>query len=160
MTASMKAYEHHPPRHWRLLQKSEPGKVLLRFSRYGVTGWQRKRNPNLPEPTKAQLEALDAVSFTAMKNAFTLPATKGDLLFVNDMALMHAREAFDEGGQYLKRHILKMFFRDSEKNWKYPPEVIEESMWKYAPNLPDGTRREIWQVNHRLGMEAGPADNG
>lgn len=133
---------------------------MLRFSRYGVTGWQRKRNPNLPAPTQAQLEALDAVQFTAMKNAITIPTGKGDLLFVNDMALMHARHGFDEEGNYLKRHIVKMYLRDPEKDWPIPPAMEEERARIYGPNREDGTKVETWHVFHEAGLEEDKRDNG
>jgi len=157
---TFKPYALFPPRHVRLLEKSERDQVLLRFSRYPLTGWQRKRNPNLPAPTPAQLEAIDAVQFTAMTNAITLPVIKGDLLFVNDMALMHAREGFDEEGVYLKRHLVKMFFRDPEKDWSIPKSVMDERAKIYGPNRADGTRKERWHIFHEPGLEENAPMNG
>lgn len=159
---SFKSYAQQPPRHVRFLQKidSDKIKVLFRFSRYPITGWQRKRNPNLPEPTKAQLEAVDAVQFTAMKHAITLPVVKGDMLFVNDMAMFHARTEFDDGGIPLKRHLAKMFFRDPDKGWDIPLSMEKEWRKTYSPNQPDGTRLETWHILHEPGLEEMTTVNG
>lgn len=141
-----KPYEIYPPRHERLLQLVDSERVLLRFSRYGMTGWQSKRNPDLPSPTQAQMEALDAVQSIAMANAFTVPTVRGDFLFVNDMAMIHARNAFEEGEGRMKRHLIKMFFRDPARSWPLPDPV--ESLMKkiYGPNQDDGSRKEVWQL--------------
>ncbi|KAL3489020.1 hypothetical protein BJX62DRAFT_239489 [Aspergillus germanicus] len=144
-----------PPRHARLLQKTGCGKVpvLFRFSRYPVTGWQRERNPNVPQPTQAQREAADAIQFTALKNAISLPTRKGDLLFVNDMALFHAREGFDDGDIPLKRHLIKMYFRDPSQGWNIPVSMENEWKMSYTPNRPDGSREETWHVVYEPGIE-------
>ncbi|RYP57029.1 hypothetical protein DL769_009745 [Monosporascus sp. CRB-8-3] len=159
---SFKSYDLQPPRHVQPLQKLDSDKVpiLFRFSRYGILGWQRKRNPDLPAPTEAQIEAADAIQFIAMKNAFKMPAKKGDLLFVNDMALVHAREGFDDSGNSMKRHLIKMYFRDPDQAWGIPPSL--ENEWKkvYGPNEPDGTRKEIWDLFHEPGLEENSPVNG
>ena len=159
---SFKSYELQPPRHVRLLQKIESDKipVLFRFSRYPLTGWQRKRNPNLPTPTQAQLEAADAVQFIAMKNAITLPVVKGDMLFVNDMAIFHARQGFDDGGIPMKRHLVKMYCRDPDKGWEIPPSTEKEWRTTYSPNRADGSKHETWHIYHEPGLEELTSLNG
>jgi len=159
---SFKSYDFQPPRHVQPLQKLDSDKVpiLFRFSRYGILGWQRKRNPNLPSPTEAQISAADAIQFIAMKNAFKLPTKKGDILFTNDLALVHAREGFDDGGDVMKRHLVKMYLRDPDQGWGIPPSL--EVGWKtvYSSNEPDGTRKETWHILHEPGLEEGHEDNG
>lgn len=157
-----KSYAFQAPRHVSLLQKVDSAKVplLFRFSRYPVTGWQRKRNADLPQPTQAQLEALDAVQFTAMKNKIVLPVVKGDMLFVNDMALFHAREGFDDGGIPMKRHLGKMYLRDPDQGWDIPPSVEERWAKRYGANQLDGTRKETWHIIPEPGLEESSSDNG
>lgn len=144
-----------PPRHVRPLQETGCDKVpvLFRFSRYPVTGFQRERNPDVPAPTQAHFEAADAIQFTAMKNKITLPVVQGDMLFVNDMALFHAREGFDDGGIPLKRHLIKMYFRDPDQGWNIPPSMEQEWKTSYSPNRPDGTRQETWNILYEPGIE-------
>jgi Taurine catabolism dioxygenase TauD, TfdA family len=132
----------------------------MRFSRYGMTGWQEERNPQLPEPTPAQVEAIDAVQFIAAANTLRIALVDGDMLFVNDMALMHARDSFTENGQYLKRHYLKMLFSDPVQSWPVPE--YAKIAWDkiYGPNLPDGRRKELWDPTYIPGLEGGESDNG
>jgi len=159
---TFKLLELQPPRHARLLQRTGCDKVpvLFRFSRYPITGWERKRNPDVPAPTQAQREAADAIQFTAVKNGITLPVVKGDMLFVNDMALFHAREAFDDGNIPLKRHLIKMYFRDPHQGWNIPPSMENEWKTSYSPNQPDGTRQETWHVFYEPGIEETSMLNG
>ncbi|KAK7414946.1 hypothetical protein QQX98_006271 [Neonectria punicea] len=159
---SFKSYDFQPPRHVQPLRKLDSDKlpILFRFSRYGILGWQRTRNPDLPAPTEAQIEAADAIQFIAMKNAFKLPAKKGDLLFANDMALVHAREGFDEGGDVMKRHLIKMHFRDPEQGWGIPASLENEWKTVYSSNEPDGSRKETWNIFHEPGLEEQSSVNG
>ncbi|KAJ5611892.1 Clavaminate synthase-like protein [Penicillium herquei] len=152
---TFKPLDLQPPRHVRLLQRTNCDKVpvLFRFSRYPITGWQRSRNPNIPQPNKALREAADAIQFIAMKNSIKLPVEKGDLLLVNDMALFHAREGFDDGDIPLKRHLIKMYFRDPNQGWNIPPSIENEWKMVYSPNQPDGTREETWHVLYESGIE-------
>jgi len=157
---TFKDYNWAPPRYRRFLDKSGEDNVVMRFSRYGMTGWQEERNPQLPEPTPAQVEAIDAVQFIATANALRIALVDGDMLFVNDMALMHARDSFTENGQYLKRHYLKMLFSDPVQSW--PISEYAKIGWDkiYGPNLPDGRRKELWDPTYVPGLEGGEADNG
>ncbi|KAH8655775.1 hypothetical protein BX600DRAFT_552954 [Xylariales sp. PMI_506] len=159
---SFKSYDFQPPRYVRPLQRLNSDKlpILFRFSRYGVVGWQRTRNPSLPSPTGAQIEAADAIQFISMKNSFKVPTEKGDLLFVNDMALVHAREGFDDGADVATRHLIKMYLRDPEQGWGIPPAM--ENEWKavYCSSEPSGARKETWHILHEPGLEELSADNG
>jgi hypothetical protein len=157
---TFKDYKLAPPRYRHPLDSAGKDHILLRFSRYGITGWQKERNPNLPAPTKSQLDAIDAVQFIAAANCIRIPLDKGDILFVNDMAVMHARDGFAEDGQYLKRHFLKMLFRDPEKNWPVPESAKTAWLKMYGPNQPDGTRKEIWDTNYTPGSEQRSHENG
>ena len=95
-----------------------------------------------------------------MKHAVTLPVVKGDMLFVNDMALMHARTGFDEGGMTQKRHLVKMYLRDPDKGWEIPSSLEKEWKTTYSPNRPDGTKHETWHLIHEAGLEELTSLNG
>ncbi|KAK5632157.1 hypothetical protein RRF57_007871 [Xylaria bambusicola] len=155
------SYDLQTPRHVQPLRKLDSRNVpiLFRFSRYGILGWQRKRNPALPAPTEAQIEALDAIQFTAMRNSFKIPAQKGDILLVNDMALVHAREGFDDGGE-MKRHLIKMYFRDPEQEWDIPTSFKNEWKMAYSSKQPDETRKETWNIDYESGLEELSSLNG
>ncbi|CVL07354.1 uncharacterized protein FPRN_13716 [Fusarium proliferatum] len=107
--------------------------VLFRYSRYPILGWQRKRNSELPAPSQKQMRALDAVQFIAQKNTMSLPISRGDMIFINDLAVFHARGEFKDGDGSMKRHLLKMYLRD--------------------PNQPGNLNPEFWDVNHEPDLE-------
>jgi hypothetical protein len=126
-----------------------------------VTGFAAaKRDAALPAITPAQLEAIDAVHFMSAQNAVPLPLGKGDIAFINDMAILHAREAFDEGGSHLQRHLLKLYLRDPEQNWPVPSTELQQWNKIYGPNRPDGSRNESWYVRHEPGQEDDWLRNG
>lgn len=143
-----------------LLDRSGDNNVLLRFSRYPIIGWKKKRNADLPPPTQAQLEAIDAVQFIAEANSIAFSLVKGDMLFVNDMAVMHGRESFDEGDTYMKRHLLKMFIHDPEQQWPVAPSARELWSKMYGSNKPTGGRDETWHVYYGEGQEKNSMVNG
>ncbi|CAH0027953.1 unnamed protein product [Clonostachys rhizophaga] len=117
-----------------------------------LTRWQRKRNTQLPAPSQAQLEALDAVQFVAERNSMTVPVCKGDILFINDMAVFHAREGFDESRATTKRHLMKMYLRDPCQGWSLPESVHEDFSPRYAQTS-GSSKEEIWDIHHKDGLE-------
>ena len=70
--------------------------------------------------TEAQAEALDAVHFTAAANCLTITPQRGDMLFVNNMAIMHSRKSFRDSSQ-AKRYILRLWLYNPELGWQVPP---------------------------------------
>ena len=158
---SFQDYSKYPPVKTPFLHSIDGEKALFRFSRWPITGGERrKRSPSLPAPTQAQIDAIDAVHFMAAKNSITLPMAKGDMVFINDMVMFHAREPFDEGGVHLQRHLFKLYLRDPEQNWAVPPSVVEGWRKMYGPNRDDGTREETWNPRYSPGDEELPPTNG
>lgn len=150
-----KSYSSQPSRRVRFLSSlgvENTPPVLFRYSRYPVLGWQRKRNPELPVPTPSQLEALDAVQFTAKKNAITLAASPGDMIFINGMSVFHAHEGFRDGDVNTARHLLKMYLRDPAQGWTVPDSVQETFSLRYT-RKPNDSSLEIWDINHVPGLE-------
>ena len=114
---NFKSYSLQPPRQVRFLSQLDAGSkpaILFGFSHYQILGWQCRCNTQLSALSRAQLEASDALHLTAKRNAMTLPVSKGDMLFRNDMAVFHAREGFDESCVNMKRHLMKMYLRDAD----------------------------------------------
>lgn len=154
-------YSKFPPVSAPLLHNIGGEKVAMRFSRYPITGYSgRERNAALPAPTQRQIEAIDAVHFMAAENAIPLPMGKGDIVFINDMAILHAREPFSEGGVRLQRHLLKFYLRDPEQNWSVPPTAADALRKIYGPNCGDGTRKEMWCPSYGPSAENDWTANG
>jgi Taurine catabolism dioxygenase TauD, TfdA family len=125
-----------------------------------VTGWHNTRNRALPVQSAAQIEATNAVQFIAAANCIRLALKQGEIIFLNNIAIIHGRDAFSEEEEFLKRHFLKMLLRDPAQNWPVPESAEEEWMKLYGPNYADGTRSEGWDIEYRPGGEIKPLNNG
>ncbi|KAG4257464.1 hypothetical protein FPRO04_08576 [Fusarium proliferatum] len=110
--------------------------VLFRYSRYPILGWQRKRNSELPAPSQKQMRALDAVQFIAQKNTMSLPISRGDMIFINDLAVFHARGEF----------------KDGDGSWQVPQSLQETFGARYT-RKPGNLNPEFWDVNHEPDLE-------
>lgn len=99
-------------------------KLLVHCSRYPLTGFgSYVRNPTLPPITSLQLEALDAVHFTAQRNSIKLPSKVGDMIFINNRAMLHGREAISGPNDQRKlsdRHMMRLWLRDPKRAWGIP----------------------------------------
>lgn len=144
-----------------LHQQNDGQGALLRLSRHKVAGFGKKqRNPALPPLTEAQVDALNTVQVLATANAVPLPMAKGDMIFVNDMAVMHGREGYSDGDAPVKRHLLKFHLRDPEQDWPIPDGVKEYWKWRYGPNREDGSRAETWCPNYFSDLGFNGPENG
>ncbi|KAI9893443.1 MAG: hypothetical protein M1814_006740 [Vezdaea aestivalis] len=65
----------------------------------------------------AQQGALDVVNAVAHATAVKLDRKEGDVLFFNNLALLHARDAFLPGDS---RHMLRLALREQGKMWAKP----------------------------------------
>ncbi|KAJ4397480.1 hypothetical protein N0V93_001709 [Gnomoniopsis smithogilvyi] len=112
---------HHPA------TNSTPRRISLQYGRRYFVGFgELPRNPEIPPITEAQAEALDALHFLGEKFCVNTHFAKGDMQFVNNLALFHARDGFLDGeGQ--RRHLLRFWLRDPEYGWE-TPEVIQ---WRW-----------------------------
>lgn len=114
--------------------------------------------------TDEQAEAIDAVHFAAVKHQLAIKLEAGDIEIFNNMALMHARNAFidsdepeardivrdsQEAQRLLngKRHMLRLWLRstDEELVWKTPEALEGNSFEIYG----DSEARKIgkWDVH-------------
>ena len=107
-----------------LLHMSE-GRVFLQSFRRPFTGFgNTPRSASLPPLDEAQKDALNTLYFTGLAESFAIDFDNGDLLIFNNLALLHARDAYTPSDEN-PRHLVKMFVRDSKRGWKVPP-VLEE----------------------------------
>ncbi|KAI0384709.1 Clavaminate synthase-like protein [Hypomontagnella monticulosa] len=158
---TFKDYSQFPPITRPMLHVSDGGEVMFTYSRFPMAGFKgRQRNPELSPVSEAQVAAMDAVQYILAKNAVPLPWGKGDIAFINDMAIMHARSSFTESGQGLQRHLLKFYLRDPAQNWQLPASAQEHWDKIYGPNTPDGRRDEKWCIKYETGQEDDWNSNG
>jgi alpha-ketoglutarate-dependent taurine dioxygenase len=69
--------------------------VVIQYARRGFTGFLNlPRSADIPAITEQQAEALDALHFLAEKFCVTLDFQKGDVQYVNNLSIFHARDGF------------------------------------------------------------------
>jgi alpha-ketoglutarate-dependent taurine dioxygenase len=74
-----------------------PERILLQYARRTFTGFGAlPRSKDIPPITEAQAEALDAVHFLGEKFNVGLDFRQGDIQYVNNLAVFHARDGFKD----------------------------------------------------------------
>ncbi|RQM08242.1 hypothetical protein DH86_00001439 [Scytalidium sp. 3C] len=77
---------------------------------------------DIPPITESQAEALDALHFTADRFSLTLDFQKGDIQYINNLSIFHARDGFvDAPGK--ERHLLRLWLRNPELAWQTPKQL-------------------------------------
>ncbi|KAG5646882.1 hypothetical protein DXG03_001958 [Asterophora parasitica] len=112
-------------------------KVIIQYARRLFTGYLAlPRSTDIPAITEAQAEALDAVHFLGEKYNLGLNFQKGDIQYINNLGVFHARDAFADTPEK-HRHLLRLWLRNEELAWKTPKEL--EDLWKrlYYTTTPD-----------------------
>ena len=139
------SYGRDPPYYSRALLYHFDNHAILNFSRRVLTGHPyAPRSSNIPGLTEAQAEALDAVHFLGQKHQMRLSMKKGDIRFINNMGLLHGREAFqdEDGSATSRRHLIRLWLHNSKMVWKLPPQL--QLAW--ARVFEDGQRGRRWDV--------------
>lgn len=84
---------------------------------------QPARGPVDPELTDYQHEALDVVSKLATKNRYRLDTMPDDMIFVNNWSLLHARDSYVDSDTMQRRHLVRLWLRNSKRAWDIPREM-------------------------------------
>lgn len=109
-----------PPYHRRPLLFFEQGRVILNFARRLLTGSpDSPRTLRIPPMTEAQAEALDAVHFIAEENCLKIAMERGEIRYINNLAVLHRRDAFTDS-EHTQRHLVRLWLRDSRQAWPIP----------------------------------------
>ncbi|KAF7548799.1 hypothetical protein G7Z17_g6838 [Cylindrodendrum hubeiense] len=105
----------------RALLYHQDEKIIMSFSRRLLVGHapSELRTAGIPGLTEAQAEALDAVHFIARKHEIKTKMEKGDLRFINNMAILHRREAFANDADTM-RHLVRIWLNNELMCWKLP----------------------------------------
>ncbi|ORY09660.1 hypothetical protein BCR34DRAFT_486920, partial [Clohesyomyces aquaticus] len=117
-----------------LLFTQPSGRLAIHASRSRIFGTASRPRPDcLPPLTSKQREAVDALHAAAQEVSQRFDFRSGDMMFCNNLRLMHAREAFvdgDEDENTTKRYLLRLILHDDrqESKWEVPPELSKT--WK------------------------------
>ncbi|KAJ5729000.1 uncharacterized protein N7483_003508 [Penicillium malachiteum] len=125
---------------------STPERVLIQYARRYFTGFlAQARSADIPPISEAQAEALDTLHFLAEKHRATLDFQKGDVQYVNNLSIFHARNGYkDAPGK--ERHLLRLWLRDPENAWKTPEPL--QHRW-------DTVFKDITEEEQAFPLEAG-----
>jgi hypothetical protein len=82
------------------------------------------RPQSMPTPTIQQAEALSVVQAIAAKYQCVLDMKPGDLTFINNFGVLHAREGFEDSGTQ-SRYLVRMWLKNERLAWSLPPELAE-----------------------------------
>jgi hypothetical protein len=96
------------------------GHLILNFVSaplIGVPGIDRSNG--LPKLSSIQLEALQVVQSIAVKHQLVLQMRPGDLTFVNNLSIVHAREGFTDS-KVNTRYLVRIWLRNERLKWKLP----------------------------------------
>jgi len=162
-----------PPYHVRPLLHYQDNKPILMFSRRSITGSAvTPRTKRIPPISEAQAEALDALHFTAAKHRVALRSRPGDICFINNLALLHSRNAFVDS-ETSKRHLMRMWLSSPSKGEEIPstlelawdrmfePMAEIPNVWDVDPFDERGRARVAWVSGSTLGSDGdGGEGNG
>ncbi|KAJ3506628.1 hypothetical protein NLJ89_g6764 [Agrocybe chaxingu] len=129
-------------------------RIVIQYARRRFTGFAGlPRSEEIPPISEAQAEALDAIHFLAEKHAVGLSFEKGDIQYINNLSVFHARDAFTDSPEKT-RHLLRLWLRNEELAWKLPSELNQ--LWQaiYYASTPETEHfqiepqiRNTWAIN-------------
>lgn len=98
--AYLPRFGRDPPFSERPLLHYVDGKIIIQYARRYFTGFQGlPRSADISPITEAQAEALDALHFLAEKYSLGLNFQKGDIQYINNLSVFHARDGFRDSPQ-------------------------------------------------------------
>ena len=73
-----------------------------------------------------------------MKNAFEIKLHSGDMVFFNNLGMLHARDRFiDNEATRRKRHLLRLIVRNEEVAYELPQQLKEVWRTLYEHDVED-----------------------
>jgi hypothetical protein len=106
-----------------------------------LTGTQSNPDGEVSRLSQLQHEALKELERIARKSELMLDLQPGDMVFVNNHALLHSRDHFRDQGPH-SRHLVRMWLRDPDLAWQLPPVLARGNHRIYYEN----ELRERWAV--------------
>ncbi|KAH7318670.1 hypothetical protein B0I35DRAFT_409523 [Stachybotrys elegans] len=138
------------------------GRVQINFAAAFLKGSAYiPRLHDSPKLTIAQENAIDSLLNCCRKHCMALSQAPGDMLFVNNLAVLHARDSFTDDSQQVAggktRKMMSVMLRDPELAWRKPPSVAIEMGKKFAKRGTDaelflGTTEQYEQFRDKFAM--------
>ncbi|KAI0199894.1 hypothetical protein F4808DRAFT_195015 [Astrocystis sublimbata] len=133
------------------------GKVQINFATAFLVGSSYiPRLPDSPSISSAQQTAIDSILRLSRKHCLKLDSAEGDMLFANNLSLLHARDNFmDDETTDQVRHLLSVMLRDSEQAWPKDASVANMIDRKFSRlDLPEffGTVHQYEEFRDKFAM--------
>lgn len=112
MTAPLMQYNDD-----KMITMVDPGRLGLHPA---TASGPRAGSDGMPELTTVQTRALETFSGLARQLAATVRIQAGDVLLVNNLALLHAREPYEDDALGARRHLVRLWLRSPEHSWSIP----------------------------------------
>lgn len=126
----------------RVVVSVDPGRLGLHPATAGVRGDGRGG-----DLSPAHLRALSTLSGLAEKHAVSVEAQPGDILFINNLGLLHKRDAYTDAGSGSPRHLVRLWLRNPELSWKIPENM--KAPWTAAYGKRQGFGRFLQPAEDR-----------
>ncbi|KAL7624809.1 hypothetical protein AAE478_004023 [Parahypoxylon ruwenzoriense] len=98
------------------------GKLLISMDPARIGPHPSARNSSIPRLTTEQQDALAALQNAARKHQVRLDTQPGDIVFLNNLSLIHARESYRDGPSS-SRHLVRLWLRNTRLGWAIPPSM-------------------------------------
>lgn len=123
----------------RPLLYDEASPPILAYSRRPLIGLRDfPRREGLKPLTDRQVEAMDLLEELAAKAALAFHFKTGDIQYVNNLAVLHAREEFGQDrSPGCRRHLLRMFIKDERSAHPVPKRLADLLDPMYDHDLAD-----------------------
>jgi hypothetical protein len=115
------------------------GKLLISLDPHRLGPHPTMTNKNIPALSETQIHALQAVSDAASRFELQLKLETGDLLFFNNLALVHRRDAYTDDDDS-SRHMVRLWLRSQKYGWAIPDGMLPPWEAAYGENRKIKTR--------------------
>ncbi|KAL7784917.1 Clavaminate synthase-like protein [Trichoderma ceciliae] len=86
---------------------------------------------DIPSLTASQQSALEGISKAAHRTELRLDLKTGDILFFNNWALLHRRDAYTDSDE-TSRHMVRLWLRNSKLGWSVPDSLLPPWLAAYG----------------------------
>ncbi|KAI1407688.1 Clavaminate synthase-like protein [Hypoxylon sp. FL1857] len=101
------------------LLEFQADKLLISMDPARIGPHPLARNGSIPSLTSDQQEALEVLQKMARKHQLRLETQPGDILFINNLGLLHARESYQDSLSS-SRHLVRLWLRNTHLGWSIP----------------------------------------
>lgn len=127
----------------RPLMQFHEGKIMICMDP-GRLGPHPTASPGqIPALTTRQRSALATIHEIASKNQLRISSEPGDVLFINNFSMLHARERYVDSDS-TERHLVRLWLRNSSLGWAIPESL--KSPWMSAFGSRNPLLPEIYPV--------------